>query len=402
MDREREHHEGQEQPVAQPKGGSQSAFAVLLVALFASTLGFGIIVPFLPIYAETLGASGIWIGLIFSGFSIARFFVMPLMGRLSDQRGRKGFIVLGLFLYALVSLGFVWADSPEMLTLLRFGQGVAAAMIIPIAQAYAGEISPPKREGKYMGLFSLALFAGFSAGPLLGGTLKDLYGISSSIYTLSALSLLATLLVFFLLPELRHAQKATSLSRHTIWEAWKNRVVRNLLFFRTTAAMCRGALIAFVPLFAHDKMHLSSSQIGIVITGNVLLAALLQAPFGMLADRANRRALVILGGFLFSGLLFVVPFIESFPQLLVLSLLHGASGALALPAATAIMVEEGRRHGMGVTMTLFNMSMSLGLASGPLLAGWTADRSGLNALFTVFSGIGLLGIAPYAFLNRKR
>ena len=166
---------------------NRQIFAILLLALFISTLGIGIIVPMLPIYAETLGASGIWIGLIFSGFSIARFFVMPIVGRLSDRSGRKTFIAAGLFLYALVSLGFISAKSPETLTVLRLGQGFAAAMIIPIAQAYAGELSPSHSEGKYMGIFSLALFAGFGVGPLMGGFLKDLYGMGSamSIFNMS-------------------------------------------------------------------------------------------------------------------------------------------------------------------------------------------------------------------------
>jgi len=90
-------------------------FTILLLASFAATLGIGFIVPILPVYAETLGASGVWIGLIFSGFSISRFFVMPIVGSLSDVRGRKKFIAIGLFLYALVSLGFILDESPEIL-----------------------------------------------------------------------------------------------------------------------------------------------------------------------------------------------------------------------------------------------------------------------------------------------
>jgi len=102
---------------------------------------------------------------------------MPLVGRLSDGCGRKRFIVTGLFVYSLVSLGLLLAISPVVLTIVRLGQGCAAAMIIPLAQAYMGEIAPPSKEGKYMGLFSVALFTGFGLGPLLGGILKDLYGM---------------------------------------------------------------------------------------------------------------------------------------------------------------------------------------------------------------------------------
>ena len=245
---------------------------------------------------------------------------MPIVGKLSDKRGRKAFIAAGLFLYALVSLGFIFAESPEALTALRFGQGFAAAMIIPIAQAYAGELSPSSSEGKYMGIFSVALFAGFGFGPLMGGVLRDLYGIDSGIYALSALTFLAGLLVCFFLSDLQHYKKDPSLPDKTIFEILRSKVVRGMIAFRSTTAMCRGAIIAFVPIFAHNNLQLSSSQIGIVISSNILLTSILQAPFGILADKVSKKNLVILGGIFFSGLILIIPLIKTFTQLLILSL----------------------------------------------------------------------------------
>ena len=144
-------------------------FPILAISVFSSMLGVGIIAPLLPIYADSLGATGIWIGVIFSGFSISRALVMPLIGKLSDQWGeRKAFLCAGLLFYAVISLGYVWAENVTALIVVRLVHGLAAGMVIPIAQTYVGDLAPQGEEGKWMGYFNAALFAGFGVGPLLG------------------------------------------------------------------------------------------------------------------------------------------------------------------------------------------------------------------------------------------
>ena len=293
------------------------------------------------------------------------------------------------------------AESVETLVLVRFGQGFAAAMIIPIAQAYMGEISPLNSEGKYMGIFSVVLFCGFGIGPLMGGVLKDLYGVRAAFYVLSALVFLAFLLVCLFLPELRLHKKSPLAGSKTLLGMFRSRIVVGLITFRFTTAMCRGAIVAFVPILAHNNLHLSSSQIGVVITSSILSTSLLQMPFGVLADKVSRKKLVIVGGILLSGLILIFPLVTTFTGLLILGVFYGTFGALVLPPATAIMVEAGRIHGMGSAMSLFNMSMSLGLASGPLVAGWIADVSGMNCVFCFLSALGLVGIGFFA-LNCRR
>jgi MFS family permease len=291
------------------------------------------------------------------------------------------------------------AESALTLTLLRFGQGFGAAMILPIAQAYAGDISPLTKEGKYMGLFSFAVFCGFGVGPLMGGILKDLYGMDACIYALSALTFWAFIMVCLFLPESQFHRKGASVppkGLESFLSMLTSKTARGLIIFRFTTAMCRGTIITFVPILAHNKLHLSSSEIGLVISSSILVTSALQMPFGILADKVNRKAVITVGGLLFSSFILVLPSITTFLQLLLLSLLSGVFGALVLPAATAVMVEEGRVYGMGSAMSLFNMSMSLGLACGPLLAGVLVDTVSLNFGFYFFGFIGILGLMSFA------
>src|SRR4030042_1223989 len=172
----------------------KKVFPALALSIFASMLGVGIIVPLLPLYAENLGATGIWIGIIFASFSISRAIISPFVGRLSDRRGRKLLLRLCLLISAIVSLGYT-SNSLWGLTLVRLLHGAASGMIQPVAQAYIGDVAPKGEEGKWMGYFNAAFFTGFGFGPLMGGVLTDHFGMNSSFLTMSGLNLLAFLIV---------------------------------------------------------------------------------------------------------------------------------------------------------------------------------------------------------------
>jgi len=122
-------------------------------------LGSGIVVPLLPLYAESLEASGLWLGLIFAAFPLSRTLATPVFGRLSDRKGRKLFISIGLLTYAIISFGFIYTNTVSQLVLMRFLHGLAGALILPVAQAYVGDISPPGEEGKWMGYANAAFLA---------------------------------------------------------------------------------------------------------------------------------------------------------------------------------------------------------------------------------------------------
>ena len=182
-------------------------FATLFLAVFSVTLGVGLVVPLLPVYAYELGASGLHIGLIFGGFSLSRTVFLPLFGRLSDLKGRKAFITTGLLAYFLVSLGFALSKDLNVFILIRVLQGIASAMILPVAQAYIGDITPPHKEGLVMGLFNLSLYGGLSLGPVLGGAANDLFGIQASFLGMGCVSLLGFFLCWALLPAGKHESK---------------------------------------------------------------------------------------------------------------------------------------------------------------------------------------------------
>jgi DHA1 family multidrug resistance protein-like MFS transporter len=363
-------------------------------------MGVGVIGPLLPLYARDLGAAGVSLGMIFAGFSMARFMLTPFIGRLSDRFGRRIFLAIGLALFSLFSLAYISASTAAHLIIIRVCHGASAGLVIPVAQAYVGELSPEGREGSFMGAFMVSLFAAFGIGPLIGGPLADRFGMTAPFIVMGALSAVALLLVVFLLPEL-------GLHR----ERWENRVpvksvlshtlVVALIVFRSSVALGRGVVIPFLP-FVAESLGASLSMIGVLLATNILLAAFMQIPFGRLADRASRPLLMGLGMLGSAAVIFAIPFCEEIWHLFLLQAATGVVGALGFPAAVATATQCGRRlNGMGTVMAIFNSGMSIGLILGPLGGGVSERIFGLDFVFKGGSLVVIAGLVAFVFLMRK-
>jgi MFS transporter, DHA1 family, multidrug resistance protein len=379
----------------------KKTFPVLGLSIFASMLGVGIVAPLLPLYAEKMGATGLWIGMIFAGFSISRAIVMPIAGRFSDRSGRKVFLSVGLLTYAVISLGYIWADDPFQLMLVRLIQGVAAGLVIPIAQAYVGDMSPQGEEGRWQGYFNAAFFSGFGFGPLMGGALTDHFGMNVAFYAMGALNLLGFFVVLFFLPEATPVKKGTR-PRSSFRKIGRSSIMKGLLGFRLAFSMGRGAFAGFLPIFAGFSLGLSPTRIGILLAVNILVMALFQPLGGRISDRVNRRFLVVAGGGANIAFLGLIPWCGNFWKLLGVCLLGSLGGSLSIPAASAMIVEEGRKFGMGSTMAIFGVAFSVGMAVGPIVSGVIADTLDIRAVFYFGAFMGLLGTGIFLWYTRTK
>lgn len=361
-------------------------------------LGVGIIAPLLPLYAENMGATGIWIGIIFASFSISRAITMLFIGRLSDRKGRKPILGIGLLAFSITSLGYIWANDIAGLTLVRLLQGVAGGMIMPVAQAYIGDLAPEGEEGKWMGYFNTAFFTGFGIGPLMGGLLTEHFGMDIAFYAMSGLNLIAFLAVALFLPDTR---KRTAADLHSSFrEIAASGMMRGLFTFRLAFAVMRGTFTTFLPILAGIYVGLSPSLIGILVAVKVLGMSLLQAPGGKIADRLNRRILVVLGCLVIAIATVMLPSGGNFWQLFAICAFLGVGGAIAMSSASALNVVEGRKFGMGVAMTMFAFAFSVGMSIGPVLAGVIADYININSVFYFVAVVMLVGTGAFSWFTR--
>jgi DHA1 family multidrug resistance protein-like MFS transporter len=378
----------------------KQVFPILGLSVFCSTIGIGIITPLIPLYAHDLGATGTWMGVIVAAYSIARIITIPFIGPLSDRKGRKIIIVVGLFTFIISSLGYVWANNIASLILIRLVQGMAAGIVLPTIQAYIGDITPVGEEGKWMSYYNISFATGFACGPLMGGLLTDYLGMNAAFYGMAFCNLLAFLGVLLFVPETVPKGKASTPYSALFKGIAANRVMWGIFSFRLGLASYRGILITFLPVFAAIYVGLSPSQIGILLTVNAFVVSVMQIPSGRLADRFDRRALMVLGGFISLIAMALMPAFNEFWYLLAVFLFLSFGDAGALPAASAMVVKEGKILGMGIAMAMFNISIGIGQAISPIVGGVIADYIGISSVFYFAAATILVGTGAFYWFTR--
>jgi MFS family permease len=363
-------------------------------------VGIGIIAPLMPVYAEQLGANGLWLGIIFAAFATTRMIFTPLFGRISDLFGRKWFLLGGLCAFTVLSLGYFASRTIYELTFMRMVHGMSSALVVPIAFAYIGDLTPQHEEGKYMSVINLSTFVGMGIGPFLGGKLADMYGIRSAFWAMFALGLLSALLVLFLLPDLRQNKTRDFVKPAPFREMFSNDMVKGIITIRAGSAVRHAIIMAFLPIFA-AYIGLSKTHMGTMISVFVITAALVQYPAGLLADRYSKPLIMVIGEIAAVGCFAFFPLVTSFPQLLAVGIAAGLAGGIAMPSILAINAEIGRQYGMASMMGLVDASMGFGMLFGSLTCGIVMDAAGVQAIFYYGVIAGLIGVSAFAFFLRR-
>ena len=236
-------------------------------------------------------------------------------------------------------------------------------MIMPAVQAYVGDITPSGREGFTMGLFNMSMFLGLSIGPLIGGIIRDRFSLDASFASMGFLTFLGFLLSFFLLPPTKSEQVVRRGIEPMAWK-WvlRDRNMAGLSLFRLAYAACIGVIWSFLPVLADLEFSLSSSTIGILVTLGVFSSGLLHVPMGFMADRINRKLMIVGGGLIITYSIFSFYWANSFEDLLLASVLFGLGGGIkACKAATAVLL------GKNLVMKLANPRPQLGTGTGERL-----------------------------------
>lgn len=369
---------------------SRRIFWSLFLAVFSAMIGVGVITPFLPLLGQKFGASATELGILVSAFSVSRLFGMPVAGRLADRYGRKRFIFAGLAGYTLLSFAYLASSSVWEFTVVRLLHGLAAALVVPLAMAVVADLAQPGKEGTQIGTFTVSIGAGWGLGPLMGGILLDRFGFSAAFYFMGALTGLALLLAVLFLP--RTPSPVRDKPPVPYLEMLRHRQVRALTWYRISSVTGRSLLIAFLPLYAITRIHLTPTETGIIISAMVLLMSALQPVFGRLADRTSRKNLMAASSVLGAATLAIVPLSGSFWPLLVSVIAFGFANELGSVSATALVVVEGREFGMGSTIALFSTALSAGMIVGPLIGGIGEDWLGPGASFWSASAVVLTGV----------
>ena len=173
---------------------------ILFLTMFIIMVGFGVIMPILPYYAENMGASATELGLLTATYATLQFFFAPMWGRISDRVGRKPILLLGLFGFSFTFLGFGLSTKLWMLFAARGISGLISSATMPTVMAYIADTTDNEHRGDGMGVLGAAMGLGMIFGPVIGGFLGE-YSASTPFFVSAALAFMIAVSSLFFLPE---------------------------------------------------------------------------------------------------------------------------------------------------------------------------------------------------------
>ena len=371
----------------------------LFLIVFIDLLGFSLILPLLPFYAETFGATPFQIGLLVAAYAAAQLVGAPLLGRLSDRFGRRPVLLIsliGTFIGFLI-LGF--ANSLWMLFASRLLDGFTGGNI-SVAQAYITDITDEKDRAKGLGLVGAAFGLGFIIGPAAGGILS-IYGFSVPAFVAAGLSLISILGVVFFLPESLTAETRANLVKNTkqefslrnLWAAINRPRVGPLLNIRFFYGLAFATFQTIFPLYAQYKLGLDARSTGFVLTYVGILVVFVQGFLvGWLAARYNEYRLIFLASVLMMIVLFAWALVPNLIFLLIvlapLAVAAGTLNTLLNSTLSKVVYPEEVGGTLGLSASLESLTRVISPTAGGILIGslgtWAPGVvGGLIMLWTV-------------------
>jgi multidrug resistance protein len=378
---------------------NKRAFTIIFLTVFIDLLGFGLIIPILPNYAKSLGASDAGFGAIAAVFSLLNFIFTPFLGAYSDRIGRKPIILVSVFVNMVGYIIFAHAIALPLFVFSRVLNGIGSSNI-SAAQAYIADISKPENRTKMMGMIGAAFGLGFIFGPLFGGLIKASYGIEGVGYAAAGICLLNLISVYFLLPESnKNLNKDAPIKFVPIDDykkAFTKPLLRELMWFWVIYVLAFSAMNTVSALLWKEQYGFDEKHIGYLFGIIGVASVIVQAGLiGRLNKAFGEKKLLVIGSVLMIIGLGSVPYIphENFWFWAVINICFISLGNGCLsPSITALVSEVTPREEQGRMLGLSQSVGSISRILGPALSG---VFYGWHFALPYWMGAGLMVVGLY-------
>lgn len=362
--------------------------AIVCFSAFVDNLGYGIIIPFLPQYAISLGASDLDLGIIFASYALVQLVTTIPFGLMSDRYGRRPFMVTGMLLLGVASLLYPLAGSVPLIAACRAVQGLAASATWSSAIALVADTFPGRDKGEKLGIATGITGVGGIAGPLIGGVLSDI-SFNLPFLLLAALSLAMFVYMFFRLKVTRKEKVIETLPyREIIGKALRIRNIVIIIIINVLTMIFWGFIEPLMPPYLSGRFSLSATQIGLIFGAASLSYAVCQPFVGRLSDRYGRKIFIVIGMALLAGVNIVIPFCGDPVSLTACIMVAAAIGTLAFTPLTPLAIESLQDEGIEAYATvnsLFGIAFYVGYSIGPVIGALISSYFGFESMFFFYS-----------------
>ena len=372
-------------PAVKEIKAGHSPLMIIFTTVFMDLVGFGMIIPLVPLFGEQLGASGLTLGLLGASYSIGQFFFAPIWGQVSDRYGRRPILLMSLGGSTLAYLGFAYATSVMSLPLLfltRFLAGSFAANI-STAQAYIADVTPPDKRAAGMGLIGAAFGIGFVVGPALGGISLKHLGMLAPGLVAAAICGANFLIATVRLPEslsldIQMQNRTQSLRRYDplnadqLRKAFSHPYLGLLLSMSFLQVVAFGMMEHVFALFFQMRFNYSigdaAMKTGYALAFVGVIGAIIQGGFiRRMAPKFGERRLLIAGLALFTVSIFAMPYGPTYGSYFLILLPLSVGRSLIDPSTSALVSKAATANEQGRTFGTFQGLSSLARVVGPFV-----------------------------------
>ncbi|HLB11778.1 MAG TPA: MFS transporter [Dehalococcoidia bacterium] len=380
---------------------------VLSSVMVTVLMGMSIMVPVLPLYAQSFGVTSALVGAVIAAFGLARIFMDIPAGHWSERYGRRPFIIAGPAVFTVASLLCGLATDFWLLLLFRFFQGLGSALYTTAAMSVLSDISTREDRGRIMSIYQGTLLFGTGIGPVVGGLVAQGYGIRAPFYFSAALGLAATLWALWRIPETRPMMHPADLLPHGRIPAQEGarEGLRTLLLnpnFLLVGLIAfsmhfthTGARQTIVPLLGYNQLGLSEAQIGFAVTVISFIDLFVIYFGGLVADRFGRKLAIVPSSVIGAASLVLFALGQDYAFFLFSAVVFGISRGIAGPAPMAFAADIASKGSYGLASGLYRTLADIGLMLGPVALGWIADAADFQS--ALYFNAGLLVVAALLF-----